>query len=228
MTTHGGNSSQAHDTAERLKGFGPLGLLSVVVILAGSLAGPPISAILVLAWAQISETPLRALGFTAPRSWTVTLVVGVAFGIAFKLGTKALVMPLLGAPPINVRYQYLTGNSVALPGIVAAVLISASFSEEVFFRGYLFERLGKLLGHGRAALVASVLLSAAVFAFAHYRDQRLPGVEQAAVTGLVFGGIFAWRRQIWLVMMAHAAFDLTAVALIYWNWEAPVAHLLFR
>jgi hypothetical protein len=28
-------------------------------------------------------------------------------------------------------------------------------------------------------------------------------------------------------MIAHAEFDLTAAALIYWNLEEPVAHLLF-
>jgi hypothetical protein len=31
-----------------------------------------------------------------------------------------------------------------------------------------------------------------------------------------------------VVILAHAAFDLTAVALIYRGWEGPVAHLLFR
>jgi hypothetical protein len=30
------------------------------------------------------------------------------------------------------------------------------------------------------------------------------------------------------VMCAHAAFDLTAVAIIYWNLESAVAHLIFK
>jgi hypothetical protein len=29
-------------------------------------------------------------------------------------------------------------------------------------------------------------------------------------------------------MIAHAAFDLTALAIIYWNLEAAVAHLIFK
>jgi len=28
-------------------------------------------------------------------------------------------------------------------------------------------------------------------------------------------------------MFAHAAFDLTALAVIYWNLESKVAHLIF-
>jgi hypothetical protein len=29
-------------------------------------------------------------------------------------------------------------------------------------------------------------------------------------------------------MFAHAAFDLTALAIIYWNLESKVAHLIFK
>jgi hypothetical protein len=29
-------------------------------------------------------------------------------------------------------------------------------------------------------------------------------------------------------MVAHAAFDLTAVAMIHWNLESDVAHLIFK
>ncbi len=228
MTVAGGRARQTHSIAERLQGFGPVSLLAIIAIVAGGMAGAPVAAVLVLAWAQLSQTPLRALGFTAPPSWTVAVTGGVLFGIAFKLGMKALVMPLLGAPAINSRYHFLAGNPAALPGMLATVVISGGVAEELFFRGYLFERFGKLLGQGKAALAVTILLSATLFALAHYQDQLLPGAEQATVTGLVFGGIFAWRRQLWDVIIAHAAFDVTAVALIYWGWEAPVAHLLFR
>jgi hypothetical protein len=34
--------------------------------------------------------------------------------------------------------------------------------------------------------------------------------------------------RLWTLIVAHAAFDVTAVLLIYWNLEADVAHLLFR
>jgi hypothetical protein len=31
-----------------------------------------------------------------------------------------------------------------------------------------------------------------------------------------------------MLMIAHASFDLTAVAIIYWNLETRVAHLVFK
>lgn len=229
MTTRGAETANIRttDIARRLRGFGPLGVFAVLAILAGSMGGFVVSAILVLVWARLSDTPLGDLGFKTPRSWMLTLVGGAAFGIVFKFGAKAIVMPLLGAPAINVPYHYLVGNAAALPWIVATILISAGFGEEVFFRGYLFERLGTLFGPGKAALAGTVLLSTALFALAHYHDQGLPGVEQAVMTGLVFGGIYAWRKQIWFLMVAHAAFDLAAIAIIYWDWEEAVARLVF-
>jgi CAAX protease family protein len=198
-----------------------------MVIVTGALVGPPVSAALILTWSYVSGMPWSRLGFVSPQSWPVTVAGGIAFGVAFKLTMKAVVMPLLGAPPVNAAYHFLAGNPSALPGMLLIVIFSAGFAEELFFRGYIFERMGRLLGESRSALVGIVLISSAVFAVAHYRGQGAPGVEQAAVTGVVFGTLFARRRQIWVLMLAHAAFDVTAVALIYWTLEARVAHLVF-
>ena len=217
-----------HGPGARLRGFGPVGVLAVLVVFTAALGGPVVASIAVLVWAWWSRTPMRALGFRAPTNWALTLIGGMAFGVVFKLVLKIVVMPLIGAPPINVPFQYLVGNTAALPGMVATILISAAVGEEIFFRGYLFERLGTLLGRSPAALAITVVFSAALFGVAHYGGQGVPGVQQAAIVGLVMGGIFAWSRQIWFLMIAHGAFDLTALAIIYWGWERTLASLLFR
>ncbi|HEV2643152.1 MAG TPA: CPBP family glutamic-type intramembrane protease, partial [Candidatus Elarobacter sp.] len=89
-------------------------------------------------------------------------------------------------------------------------------------------RLGKLFGRGVADRTWTVALAALWFALAHYAVQGLAGAEQAAITGLVFGTIFAITGRLPMLMIAHAAFDLTALAIIYWNVESDVAHLIFR
>jgi membrane protease YdiL (CAAX protease family) len=211
-----------------LRGFGPLGLLAILAILAASLVTSALGAVLALGWARMSSISVRDLGYVRPRSWIRTVASGVLFGAAFKLVMKAIVMPLFGAPAINPTYHYVAGNAGALPAILAAVIIGAGFGEETVFRGYMFERLGKLFGSGAAAKAAIVLLTSAVFALAHYHDQGIAGSEQAAITGFVFGAIFARTKQIWIPMIAHASFDVTAVALIYWNLESNVAHLFFK
>src|SRR5262249_47575128 len=138
----------------------------------------PVGAVLVLVWTWRSRTPWRQIGYGRPQSWIGTMAVGLAFGMAFKGLMKGLVMPLLGAVPINPAYHYLAGNRALLPAAVWAMIV-AGFSEETVFRGYLFERLGKLFGSGVGAKAAIVLLTAGGFGLAHYRDQGLAGVEQA-------------------------------------------------
>jgi membrane protease YdiL (CAAX protease family) len=211
-----------------LRGFGPVGIAAILVVLAGNFLFLPLSALLVLAWAQASETPWSEIGFVRPRSWLRSVAIGLVFGALFKLVMKAVVMPPLGAPAVNAPYHYIAGNAAALPYILYAVIIGGGFGEETLYRGFLFERLGKLLGTSGRAKIAIVLITTALFAAAHYPDQGIPGVEQAVVTGLVFGGIYALRGQLFMLMVAHAAFDVMAVALIYWNLESRVAHLFFR
>jgi uncharacterized protein len=213
--------------AAALRGFGPLGMLAMIVIIAGQVLAP-LNALLVLVWAKRSHTPWRKIGYVRPQSWIAGLVVGVVFGGAFKFLMKAIVMPLFGADPINQAYHFLAGNGPAAALFVPVLIIKAGFGEETFFRGYLFERLGKLYGQSAAARVLTVLVTSVFFASLHYFEQGSAGVQQAAVTGLVFGTIFALTGSIWMLMCAHAAFDLTALAMIYWRLEFTVAHLVFK
>ena len=141
---------------------------------------------------------------------------------------KALVMPLLGAPAVNQAYHYLAGNRAALPAAIYSMVVVAGFGEETLFRGYLFERFGKLFGKAVWARTMIVLLTAASFGLAHYSLQGIPGVQQATIFGLVFGAIFAVTGRLFMLMIAHAAFDLTALAMIYWNFESKVAHFIFK
>jgi hypothetical protein len=97
--------------ARALRGFGPLGILAVFVIFAGNLIVAPLTAVLVLVWVRLSRTPWRDIGYVRPRSWIGGLLIGIVFGGVFKFLMKMIVMPLLGADPINQAYHYLAGNS---------------------------------------------------------------------------------------------------------------------
>ena len=214
--------------AEQLRGFGPLGVLAILIILGGNLVSAPLSAILVLVWTKISNTPWRAIGYVRPHSWIKTIVSGIIFGVAFKFVMKAVVMPLFGAPPINQAYQFVTGNSAVIPVMIYTMIFVAGFGEETFYRGWMFERLGKLFGQSLAAKISITLITTILFASVHYPEQGLPGAEQAFCTGLVFGWIFAISGQIFLLMIAHAAFDLAALWIIYYGLETQIAHLIFK
>src|SRR3954451_2181547 len=214
--------------AQSLRGFGLAGVLAILVVLAGNFVFAPLSAVLALIWARLSRTPWRELGFVRPKSWTVTVAGALLFGIVFKLAMKAMVMPLLGAPPTNQAFHFVIGNPAVLPEMLYVILIAAAFGEEMIFRGFAFERLGKLFGSGAIASAAIVLITSAWFGWEHYPLQGLAGVQQATIVGLVFGTIFALWRQLPFVMVAHAGFDLAALAIIYWDLEGKFAHFFFK
>jgi len=219
--------------ARELRGFGPIGILAILAILltgnviVGRMVVLPIGAVLVLVWVWGSATPWREIGYVRPRSWFGTLAVGIAFGCALKILMKTIVMPLLGADPVNRPYHFLAGNRAMVSSALWAMMV-AGLGEETVFRGYLFERLGKLFGNGWVARTSIVLLTSVGFGLDHYRIQGLAGAEQATIVGLVYGTIFAVTGRIWMLMCAHSAFDLTAYAMIYWNLESAIAHLVFQ
>ena len=61
------------------------------------------------------------------------------------------------------------------------------------------------------------------------RKSNTPGwMTDMGRTWILFGTIFAVTCRIWMLMVTHAAFDLTALAIIYWDVESKVAHLVFK
>lgn len=227
------NTEHSNDPfAEELRGFGPTGIISLLfILLAGNITIAtiviPVGAILTLLWIKLSHTPWREIGYIRPKSWIITLIAGTIFGVAFKLLMKSFVMPLFGANPVNQTYHYLAHNQDMLPAATWAML-AAGFGEETVFRGYLFERSYKLFGHTEKIKVATVIIASLLFGLSHYFSQGPAGVDQAIVTGLAFGTIYAFTGRIFLIMIAHAAFDLTALAIIYWNVETDMAHWIFK
>ena len=215
--------------AAALRGFGPIGLLAIVLILLsgnvflGPMIALPLGAALVLVWRWLSRTQWSDIGYVRPKSWILSIAIGVTFGVAFKFAMKAIVMPLLGAPAINQTYHFLAGNRAMLPAAIWAMLV-AGFGEETVFRGWMFERLGKL----HIAKAVTVVGTSTLFGLAHYFNQGIPGVEQAAIVGLVLGTIFATTGSVFTLMVAHAAFDLTALWMIYFDLESRIAHLVFK
>ena len=219
--------------AAKLRGFGPVGLLAIAVILLtgnvflGSFV-IPLGGILVLVWAQWSRTPWREIGYVRPKNWAATIALGLAIGVVLKFVMKAIVMPLFGAPAVNPTYHYLAGNTAALPAAIWSMIVGAGFGEETVFRGFAFERLRKLLGTSTWSKTLIVLFTSAGFGAAHYSTQGMPGVQQAVIVGLVYGSIFAVTGRLWLPIITHIAFDLTALAMIYWDFESAIAHLVFK
>src|SRR5467141_3122408 len=63
----------------RLRGFGPVGIAAMLVILlVGNYPVAPLSGILVLVWVGWSRTAWREIGYVRPKSWMRDLAAGIA------------------------------------------------------------------------------------------------------------------------------------------------------
>ena len=200
--------------ASALRGFGFVGILTIVGIYASSVIIPGLGALLVLAWAWRSRTPWHELGFSRPRSWVATIALGIVLGIALRAVMKFLVMPALGAPP-NPAFHHLEGNTAALPLAILIMGFLAATGEEVVMRGFLFERLTRLFGRSAAAITVIVLVTSAIFGVGHYPLQGLAGAQHAGIMGLIFGALYVATGRVWLAIITHGAFNLTGLAIIY-------------
>ena len=109
------------------------------------------------------------------------------------------------------------------------VIVGAGFGEETLFRGYLFERLRKLLRPERAWPPRQSCCSRPRFSvLSTIPSKDSPASSKPLSSGSCSGRSYAWNGQLFLLMIAHAAFDLTAVAIIYWDLEHHVAQLVFK
>ena len=214
--------------AAKLRGFGPVGVAAALVVLAFGPILEPFNSLPALVWIHLSRTPWREVGLARPKSWVATIAAGVLGGTALKLFSKSVLMPLVGAPAVNPDYHYLFGNAAALPEMMVDVILGAGFGEELVFRGFLFERLGKLLGASAAAKTAIVLATGILFGAVHYPLGGIFSATQATFVGLVYGAVFAQTGRLWPLIAAHAAFNVVAVLIIYLGWEEAFAHLIFR
>jgi membrane protease YdiL (CAAX protease family) len=216
-----GGSVSSLETAARAR------FVDVVWVLAILLAGNLVGAALVFVWASLTRTPLASLGFVRPRNIARTVVFAIVGGVALKLLLKAAIMPALGFEAINPGYRYVTGNPSALWRTLLLVIVGGGIGEETIWRGFLFDRL-RAFTNDRVGSAPIVLLTAVSFAAAHYVDQGLAGLAQAAMTGLALGTIYLLSGNLWAPMLVHATYDVTALLLIYWDLESRVAHMLFH
>lgn len=214
--------------ARSLRGGGPVGIAALIAVAAMSAIFAPLAAVSVLVWAWVSRTPLRNIGLARPVSWPSVLAIGTVLGLGEKFFTKAIFLPMLGAPPINTMFGDLASNPRRTIFLIFYMLIGAAFCEELVFRGYMFERLGKFLGDDFFASTATVILSTAFFASLHYQ-QGISGIANASIGGLFAAIVYLInRKRLWTVMVMHAVSDLSSLALIYFHLETQVAHSIFK
>jgi hypothetical protein len=133
-------------------------------------------------------------------------MTGAAIGAGFVLVSVALVALLGGFTiawhPIDAFWTIVT---------TVAVNLGAAVVEELIFRGLAFQAIERLGGGRTRGTVLAVAITAAFFGGAHLLNPGATlwtGFAIAAEAGVLTGAAFLWRRNLWLAIGLHAAWNI--------------------
>ena len=166
-----------------------------------------------------TRAPARALGLGRPRSIAQTIAFGIAAGFAMLFFSKLLLTPvaeaITGIPRDLSAFEFVRGNLAPYLELMPRIWLGAAICEEIVFRGFLIGRLEAAFGGpSRIATASAVLLSSALFGFAH-TYQGPTGVLITATLGLIFACVYAYGgRNLWLNIVVHGVYDTLSLGLV--------------
>ena len=162
---------------------------------------------------------MDSLGIERDRFWVETRV-GVLALAGLMVGHFLIsVLVSVGAMLVGggileaelAQRQLVTGGLLQerLPWMIALVLV-ASTTEEVVFRGFLLPRLRHVSGSWIVAVVVTVL----IFGAGHTYEGTLATIQTAGIA-LMLSLVFLWRRHLMPCIFAHVGFNTLALVLAF-------------
>jgi membrane protease YdiL (CAAX protease family) len=145
-------------------------------------------------------------------------LIGIPIGVGGQILVALMYVPIAQhVHDFNQRFNApshkLTGGSHGLAFVVIAVctVVGAPFFEELFFRGLLLRALARLFGTvGRwVGPALAIVISGVLFGLAHAESLQLLGL---AVFGIILSAVSYRTGRLGMNMVAHATFNLMAVA----------------
>lgn len=177
--------------------FRPLALVSDQWVVVREIAILALTAALLWIVVRKEGKPLSSIGLTFDRP-----LRAVGMGLVYTVLFILLLLGLLAIyQALGVRYGEGASIARALP-VTLLTVVRAGISEEIFYRGYLLERLAGLSGSKWVASIVSV----AAFAGFHY-SQGWPGIVLAGVLGAAMTGLYWRKRALLPLIVAHFMVD---------------------
>src|SRR4030042_4448996 len=167
-------------------------LLAGIAIYALGVFSFPILPLILVAWASLHLRHLRwrDVGLKRPDRWLPTIGLALLIGAGYQVLDILLIAPLLqkltGEAIDLSQFDLLRNNLFLLFASLAISWTEAAFIEEMFFRGYLLNRITDLFGGERVGIILALLGNAIVFGLAP-SYQGTAGVVDTALAGFMLG-----------------------------------------
>lgn len=184
----------------------------------------PILFVLGVASIRVRAGAWRAVGFTRPKSWLVTLGVALIAAMAILAVGQFVTEPLAKAVGLH-ENSGAAANALgtlqghpwsALKGL-AIVWTFAAFGEEVSYRRYLLGRAAEAAGGTTLAYWLALLMASILFGFGHYY-QGPAGIFTTACDGFMIGAVYLFmRRNLWVAILTHGLIDTVGIGLLFFG-----------
>jgi hypothetical protein len=184
----------------------------------------PILLLTIMAWVSLRLRNLRwrDVGLKHPERWLPTIGLALLIGIGYQVVDIFMIAPVLesitGEAVDLSLFNNLQGNLLGLLFLLVVSWTEAAFIEEMFFRGYLFNRITDLAGTQRSGILLALMGSSLVFGAAH-AYQGISGVVDTTLAGLLLGLLYLNAgRNLWLPILTHGVIDTVGFLLIYFGF----------
>jgi len=146
---------------------------------------------------------LRLEGIDVAFLWGIVSAV-VMFGIVFLIGLILVFMDYNVEELSNIPnlQQYFS-----IPSLFLLIAIQP-IAEEIFFRGFLLDKIESLAGKSMAIVTTAVL-----FGLAHMSYGKIYPVIMPMIMGLILGFVVIKTKNLYSAIIAHVIFNLTAFIL---------------
>ncbi len=149
----------------------------------------------------VERRPISSIGLNPPK-WR-TFVFG-ALGALVMVGGMAfiylVIFPALGQSPVEPGTVAIN----ALPfWLRLLIIVRAAVFEEIYFRGFMIERLTEIFGSRWGAAAVSL----ATFTYLHLGYWGWAHLMIAGFGGIVLTALYLWRRDLAANMIAHLLTD---------------------
>jgi len=183
----------------------------------------PILPLFLLAWVSLRLRHMRwrDVGLRRPERWLPTIGLALIVGICYQMLDILVIAPVLErltgeALDLSI-FKALQGNQLLLMVFLAVSWTEAAFIEEMFFRGYLFNRITDLVGNEKLGILVALFGTSLVFGAAH-AYQGITGMVDTFLGGLVLGLLYLFaRRNLWLPILTHGIIDTVGFLLIFFK-----------
>lgn len=185
-----------------------------------------IAVLLIALFLRTSGMKFSDIGFLRPsRIWVIVLLAILLLGLKLTVFQEVVIFltkNLKAEESDYAFFQHLRGNELALAAWLTIAWTTAAFGEEIFFRGYLIQRITALFGGTTLAVWAGVIGQSLLFGIGH-AYQGPVGIVGATMSAFLFGSFYILSspltggRNLWPLIIAHGIWDTLGITLIYLN-----------